>query len=74
MSGTKSCIVGKGAILARTRTWRSGLKMVKDQLPAVEGLGATGDRGAFDSADAMHGFEGIASKPVLRRLGLEVLQ
>jgi hypothetical protein len=47
---------------------------VKDQLPAVKSLGATGCRSAFNASDSMHGLECVTRKPVLCRLGFEVFQ
>ena len=47
---------------------------IKNQLPAVKGLGPTGRGSAFDPSNSMHGIEGITGKPVLCCLSLEVFQ
>ena len=50
------------------------LTCFQSPLPTIEGLCATGGRGALDSPDAVHRLEGIASKPMPARLGFKVLE
>ena len=54
--------------------WHCGPSRRADHLTAVKGFCTTCGRRTFDTADAMHGFKSIATKPMPGRLGREMFQ